>query len=108
MFGGMTVTAVAFSWANIAAALSPGLLIILIAFGLIPAVHACIFCMTGLSMELGASKVPVVASFETVPTVLVAVLFYGEGAGPVKVMGICRMLLAFFRHGHGLRAPSRK
>lgn len=96
MFGGMTVTVVAFPWANIAAALSLGLLIILIAFGLIPAVLTYIFYMTGLSMGFGTSKVPVVASFETVATVLVGVLLYGESAGPVKVMGICPVLLSIF------------
>lgn len=96
IFGGVAMAAIAFPWTDIAAALSPQLLIILIAFGLIPTALAYIFYMTGLSMGLEASKVPVVASFETVATVLVGVLLYGEGAGPVKVMGICLVLLSIF------------
>ena len=37
---------------------------------------------------------PVVASFETVATVLVGILMYGESSDLVKVAGICLVLLS--------------
>lgn len=52
--------------------------------------------MSGLSMGLEASKVPVVASFETVATVMVGILLYGEASGAIKIVGICLVLLSIF------------
>lgn len=96
VFGGATMLALACPWTDIAAAASPRLLLVLLGFGLIPTALAYIFYMNGLSMGLEASRVPVVASFETVTTVLVGIGVYGESAGPVKMAGICLVLLSIF------------
>lgn len=96
VFGGATMLALAFPWTDIVTAASPQLLLFLLGFGLIPTALAYIFYMNGLSMGLEASKVPVVASFETVATVLVGIGVYGESAGSVKMAGICLVLLSIF------------
>lgn len=95
-FGGLVMLGIAFPWQDIQAAAGPRLFMQLAGFGLIPTALAYIFYMSGLSMGLEASKVPVVASFETVATVLVGILLYAENAGPVKVLGICLVLLSIF------------
>ena len=94
MFGGATMLAIARPWAEIAGAFGPEFILLLFGFGLIPTALAYIFYMSGLSLGLEASKVPVVASFETVATVLVGILMYGESSDFVKVAGICLVLLS--------------
>lgn len=96
VFGGLVMAGVSFPWADVAQALSVRFWVLLLGFGLVPTALAYICYMTGLSMGLEASKVPVVASFETVTTVCVGIVLYGEGAGPVKVMGICLVLMSIF------------
>lgn len=96
MFGGAAMLAISRPWEEIVAALSPEFLLLLLGFGLIPTALAYIFYMRGLSMGLEASKVPVVASFETVATVLVGMLLYDESSGAVKMIGICLVLLSIF------------
>lgn len=96
VFGGVFMAAIGFPWSDVSAAMSWELMGILFAFGLIPTALAYIFYMSGLSMGLEASKVPVVASFETVATVMVGILLYGEASGPIKIVGICLVLLSIF------------
>lgn len=96
VFGGLVMGALSFPWIDVRAAVSPQMIGLLLAFGLIPTALAYIFYMNGLSMGVEASKVPVVASFETVATVLVGILLYAEDSGPVKVLGICLVLLSIF------------
>lgn len=96
VFGGLVMGALSFPWMDVRAAASPQMIGLLFGFGLIPTALAYIFYMNGLSMGVEASKVPVVASFETVATVLVGILLYAEDSGPVKVLGICLVLLSIF------------
>lgn len=96
VFGGVFMAAIGFPWSDVAAAMSWELAGLLFAFGLIPTALAYIFYMSGLSMGLEASKVPVVASFETVATVMVGILLYGEASGAIKIVGICLVLLSIF------------
>ena len=80
--------------ADVAAAMSPQLLLLFLGFGLIPTAVAYILYMQGLSMGLETSKVPVVMSFETVVTVLVGIGVYAESAGAIKVLGIVLVLMS--------------
>ena len=86
------VAAIAAPWPDVAAAMSPQLLLLFLGFGLIPTAVAYILYMQGLSMGLETSKVPVVMSFETVVTVLVGIGVYAEPAGAIKVLGIVLVL----------------
>lgn len=96
LFGGLFMAAIGFPWHDVAGAISLELAGVLLAFGLVPTALAYIFYMNGLSMGLEASKVPLVASFETVATVMVGIFLYAEDAGPVKVLGICLVLMSIF------------
>ena len=89
VFGGAVMAA---PWPDVAAAMSPQLLLLFLGFGLIPTAVAYILYMQGLSMGLETSKVPVVMSFETVVTVLVGIGVYAEPAGAIKVLGIVLVL----------------
>lgn len=92
VFGGGFMAALTFPWTDLTAAMSPQLIALFAGFGLIPTALAYIFYMQGLSMGLETSKVPVVASFETVATVLVGIGLYAEAAGAFKVLGIVLVL----------------
>lgn len=92
VFGGGFMAALTAPWGDLTTALSPQLIGLFAGFGLIPTALAYVFYMQGLSMGLETSKVPVVASFETVATVLVGIGIYAESAGAVKVLGICLVL----------------
>lgn len=92
VFGGCFMAALSAPWSDVAAAMSPQLVLLFAGFGFIPTALAYIFYMQGLSMDLETSKVPVVASFETVATVLVGIGIYAESAGAVKVLGIVLVL----------------
>ena len=92
VFGGVVMAAIAAPWPDVAAAMSPQLLLLFLGFGLIPTAVAYILYMQGLSMGLETSKVPVVMSFETVVTVLVGIGVYAEPAGAIKVLGIVLVL----------------
>ncbi len=92
VFGGAVMSAIAAPWPDVAAAMSPQLLLLFFGFGLIPTAVAYVLYMQGLSMGLETSKVPVVMSFETVVTVLVGIGVYAEPAGAIKVLGIVLVL----------------
>lgn len=92
--GVMFMGAVSFPWTDVRQALSVRLVLLLVAFGAIPTALAYIAYMTGLSCGLETSKVPVVASAETVFATAVGILLYGEAAGAIKLLGICAVLLS--------------
>lgn len=92
VFGGAVMAAIAAPWPDVAAAMSPQLLLLFFGFGLIPTAVAYVLYMQGLSMGLETSKVPVVMSFETVVTVLLGIGVYAEPAGAIKVLGIVLVL----------------
>lgn len=92
VFGGAVMAAIAAPWPDVAAAMSPQLLLLFLGFGLIPTAVAYVLYMQGLSMGLETSKVPVVMSFETVVTVLLGIGVYAEPAGAIKVLGIVLVL----------------
>ena len=92
VFGGAVMAAITAPWPDMAAAMSPQLILLFAGFGLIPTAVAYILYMQGLSMGLETSKVPVVMSFETVVTVLLGIGIYAESAGAVKVLGIVLVL----------------
>ncbi len=94
VFGGTFMAAVFYPWADIVTALSPQLVLLFLGFGLIPTALAYIIYMSGLARGLEASKVPVIASLETVTSVLIGIALYAEPAGPVKIMGICLVLVS--------------
>lgn len=96
LFGGIFMAALSYPWADIRLAVSPQMIVMLFGFGLIPTALAYICYMSGLSMGIEASKVPVIASTETVATVLIGILVYAEAAGLIKMFGILLVLFSIF------------
>ena len=94
VFGGCFMAVLSAPWSDMASAMSPQLILLFGGFGFIPTALAYIFYMQGLSMGLETSKVPVVASFETVATVLVGIGVYAESSGAIKVLGIVLVLMS--------------
>lgn len=94
VFGGCFMAVLSAPWSDMASAMSPQLILLFGGFGFIPTALAYIFYMQGLSMDLETSKVPVVASFETVATVLVGIGVYAESSGAIKVLGIVLVLMS--------------
>lgn len=92
--GAVFMGGLSFPWIDVREALSVQLVPLLIAFGAIPTALAYTVYMTGLAYGLETSKVPVVASAETVFAAAVGILLYGEAAGVVKLLGICTVLLS--------------
>ncbi len=57
-------------------------------YGLVPTVGAYLVYMKGLSFNPPTSKVPVMASVETIVAALVGILAFGEAMGVIKALGI--------------------
>lgn len=93
-FGCLAMVALAFPLADVRAAAGPSLALLALGFGLLPTALAYMLYNRGLAKGLEASKVPVVASVETVVTVVVGIGAYGEVAGAVKLAGIACVLLS--------------
>ncbi len=91
VFGGAVMAAIAAPWPDVAAAMSPQLLLLFLGFGL---VHSCGLHLIYAGSVHGARDIedPVVMSFETVVTVLLGIGVYAEPAGAIKVLGIVLVL----------------
>ena len=63
-------------------------------FGLIPTVGSYLFYMGGLNKNLELSKVPVIASVETVVATLIGVLIFKEKLGIINILGMIFLLVS--------------
>ncbi|MGC2873212.1 DMT family transporter [Ihubacter sp. mB4P-1] len=88
LFAAVTMGFTANPWSEMAAALSPSFVVTAFAYGLITAVVAYFVYMRGLSMNLETSKVPVIASVETVVAAIIGFAVFQEDISFGKVVGI--------------------
>ena len=79
-------------WQNISVAFSWKILFVLIGFGIIPSAMAYVAYYGGLSKITETSKVPVMASVETVVAAGIGLLAFGQKLGAVKLLGIALVL----------------
>ena len=75
-------------WQNIGVSFSWKILFVLIGFGIIPSAMAYVAYYGGLSKITETSKVPVMASVETVVAAGIGLLAFGQKLGAVKFLGI--------------------
>ena len=68
------------------------ILLVLIGFGLIPSALAYIVYYGGMSRITETSKVPVIASVETVVAAVIGLVAFGQTLGAVKILGIALVL----------------
>ena len=79
-------------WQNIGVSFSWKILFVLIGFGIIPSAMAYVAYYGGLSKITETSKVPVMASVETVVAAGIGLLAFGQKLGAVKLLGIALVL----------------
>ena len=79
-------------WQNIGVSFSWKILFVLIGFGIIPSAMAYVAYYGGLSKITETSKVPVMASVETVVAAGIGLLAFGQRLGAVKLLGIALVL----------------
>jgi drug/metabolite transporter (DMT)-like permease len=69
-------------------------LLLLIGFGIIPSAMAYIVYYNGLSKITETSRVPVLASVETVVAALIGLVVFGQSLGIVKIAGIALVMIS--------------
>lgn len=91
-FGWLTLGIFTAPWESIAAVSGLKFWIYSFGYGLIPTVGSYLLYMGGLGKNLELSKVPVIASVETVVATLIGVLVFKERLGFINVLGIICLL----------------
>lgn len=91
-FGWLTLGILTAPWESMAAASGVKFWIYSFGYGLIPTVGSYLLYMGGLNKNLELSKVPVIASVETVVATLIGVLMFQEKLGFINVFGIICLL----------------
>lgn len=83
---------------------------IALGFGLIPTVGAYLFYLGGLSKCLELSKVPVIASVETIVSILIGVLLFHEPLGTTRLIGLAGVIasILIMNSGINLREPEKE
>lgn len=89
IFGSIGLAIFTQPWVNLGHVFSWKLLIVILGYGLIPTVGSYLLYLGGLSKKLEASRVPVIASVETVVAALIGILMFHEAGSFIKVLGIC-------------------
>ena len=77
-----------YTWVNLGQVFSSKLLLVIFGYGLIPTVGSYILYLQGLSRKLETSRVPVIASVETIVAAVIGILIFHESASFVKLIGI--------------------
>ena len=77
---------------NIGTVIDWKVLLVLVGFGVVPSAMAYIAYYGGISKITETSKVPVIASVETVVAAVIGLLAFGQKLGAVKILGIALVL----------------
>lgn len=91
-FGWLTLSIFTAPWESIVAVSGIKFWIYSIGYGLIPTVGSYMLYMGGLRKNLEVSRIPVIASVETVVATLIGVLLFKEKLNFINVMGIVFLL----------------
>ncbi|WP_206458624.1 DMT family transporter [Anaerovorax sp. IOR16] len=94
LFGWLTMGVFSHPWDSIGLMINWKFIIVSIAYGMIPTTGAYLLYMKGLSKGLEASKVPIIASVETVVAALIGFLLFREEVGIIKIIGIACVLFS--------------
>lgn len=93
-FGAMFLAITVKPFSNLAATFSVKSVLLSLGYGLVPTVLSYIFYMRGLSKGPETSKVPIVASVETVTAAIIGVSVLSESMSLGKVVGIAIVVLS--------------
>ena len=92
VFGAVLLFFLVRPWQNVGVSFNGQVLLVLIGFGIVPSAMAYVAYYGGLSMITETSKVPVMASIETVVAAVIGFLAFGQRLDPVKLLGIALVL----------------
>lgn len=92
LFGWLTLCIITSPWESIIAVSSLKFWIYSFGYGLIPTVGSYLFYMGGLRKKIEVSKVPIIASVETVVATLIGVIVFKERLNFINVLGIIILL----------------
>ena len=91
-FGTLFLLFISRSWHGIGTAFTPAMFLVLVGFGIVPSALAYIVYFGGLNKVKETSKVPVLASVETVMAALIGLAVFGQSLTLIKVVGIVLVL----------------
>ena len=91
-FGTLFLLFISRPWQGSGTAFTPGMFIVLVGFGIVPSALAYIVYFGGLNRVKETSKVPVLASVETVMAALIGLAVFGQSLTLIKVVGIVLVL----------------
>lgn len=94
LFGSAALAVIRPPWGDIMESVSPSFVLAALGYGLIPTAGSYYFYMKGLACNPETSKVPVVASVETVAAAVIGIAVFGEEGGLLKLAGICCVILS--------------
>ncbi|NLY81581.1 MAG: EamA family transporter [Clostridiales bacterium] len=93
-FATIFLTFVAKPWESIEMLTSTNVILVSSLYGIIPTALAYLLYMKGLTKPIKASKVPVIASVETIVAALVGILIFNEIFGIYKIMGMALVIIS--------------
>lgn len=92
LFGAITMAVITQPFEGISQMISVKFILAAVGYGLIPTVGSYFFYMHGLSHGLETSKVPVIASVETVVAAVIGIFVFSESMSMFKLFGILLVL----------------
>lgn len=96
IFGAIALGIVSKPWDSIGAVWNASFVLISIGYGFIPTVGAYFCYMKGLKRDLETSKVPVIASVETIVATIIGIVIFHESSSVIKLLGICLVIISIF------------
>lgn len=94
MFGSIFIAIISHPWINITEIADSHFLLSAIGYGLFATVCPYCFYLKGLSMDIETSKVPVIASIETVVAAIIGITVFHEASCLFKLIGISLVILS--------------
>lgn len=94
MFGSIFLAIISHPWINITEIADSHFLLSAIGYGLFATVCPYCFYLKGLSMDIETSKVPVIASIETVVAAIIGIMVFHEASCLFKLTGIALVILS--------------
>ncbi|HKM28647.1 MAG TPA: DMT family transporter [Anaerovoracaceae bacterium] len=113
LFGAIVLAIFTKPWLDIGEAMELKFVLAAIGYGLIPTVGSYLFYMKGLSKKPETSKVPIIASVETVVAAIIGIILFSESHGIFKIIGICCVvasiaIMNFKKEGKGICSISEE
>ena len=94
VFGSIVLAVITRPWENIGHIINLKFALASVGYGLIPSVGAYFFYMKGIAKNLETSKVPIIASIETVVAAVIGIFVFNEHIGLFKIFGIGCVILS--------------